>query len=66
VLFGLLLSGVMSFMVSGIATARAVPIDADFLRAWMTSWAFSWAVACPAAVVLAPIVRRLVDRLVGD
>ncbi len=66
VLFGALLSGVMSFLVSGISTARVVPMDVEFPRAWMTAWGYSWAVACPTAIVMAPIVRRMVDRLVGD
>jgi len=64
VVFGLVLSGLMSFLVSGIATARAVPVDSEFLRSWMSAWGSSWAVAFPAVLVVAPVVRRLVDLLV--
>ena len=64
ILFGFILSGLMSFMVSGISTARAVPIDADFLGIWMAGWLPSWAVAFPAVLVVAPITRRIVGRLV--
>ncbi len=38
VLFGLILSGLMSCMVSGIATLRAVGLAGGFAVQWMTSW----------------------------
>lgn len=64
VLFGLILSGLMSCMVSGIATFRVLEAGTAFLPAWMTSWAFSWAVAFPTVLVVAPIARGIVARLV--
>lgn len=64
ILFGFILSGLMSFMVSGIATARAAPLDAQFLGLWMSGWLPSWALAFPAVLVVAPITRRIVARLV--
>lgn len=63
-LFALVLSGVMSLLVSGIATVRAVGLADPFLNTWVTSWLFAWAVAFPCVFVLAPMVRRLVERLV--
>jgi hypothetical protein len=63
ILFGLILSGLMSCIVSGIATLRALGPVAAFPGAWMTSWAFSWAVAFPTVLVVAPLTRRLVARL---
>jgi hypothetical protein len=63
VLFGLVLSGLMSLIVSGIATARAVGLEPGLLGAWMGSWLFSWAVAFPTVLVMAPLARRLVARL---
>lgn len=63
VLFGLLLSGLMSFVVSGIATFRAMGWQDYFLTAWMESWLFSWAVAFPTVLVVAPLARKLVARL---
>lgn len=63
-LFGFLLSGFMSFMVSGIATFRAIGLPADFLSLWMEAWIPSWVVAFPIVLVVAPIVRRIVDRVV--
>jgi len=63
VLFGLILSGLMSCMVSGIATTRALGLADGFFGQWMISWAFSWAVAFPVVLVVAPITRKLVAAL---
>jgi len=66
VVFGFILSGLMSLIVSGIATLRAVGMPPDILAKWMGSWAFSWAVAFPTVLVVAPLARRLVARLVRN
>jgi len=63
VLFGLILSGLMSCVVSGIATLRAIGVPPEFFVTWMTSWAASWAVAFPTVLFVAPFTRRLVARL---
>ncbi|MBY6057509.1 DUF2798 domain-containing protein [Leisingera daeponensis] len=63
VLFALLLSGMMSCIVSGIATLRVTGLD-GFAAAWMAAWSVSWPVAFPAVLVVAPVARRLVARLV--
>ena len=65
VLFGLILSGMMSCMVSGLSTARALGLDAEFFGTWMGNWAVSWAIAFPVVLVVAPITRRIVARLVA-
>ena len=64
ILFGLLLSGFMSLIVSGVATTNARGLGAGFLDDWLTAWTFSWAIAFPAVLLVAPVVRRLVARLV--
>lgn len=63
VLFGLILSGLMSCMVSGISTLRAVGLAEGFSAKWMTSWGISWAIAFPVVLVVAPITRRIVAAL---
>jgi hypothetical protein len=64
VLFGFVLSALMSFIVSGIATFRnAGPVDA-FLGLWIDAWLPSWLIAFPTVLVVAPLARRLVGRLV--
>ncbi|MFT6674909.1 MAG: hypothetical protein ACJAVM_001095 [Sulfitobacter sp.] len=64
VVFGFILSGLMSLMVSGIATYRAFGFNEIFLHSWMGAWSVSWLVAFPAVLVVAPITRRLVAILV--
>ena len=63
VLFGLILSGLMSLLVSGVSTLRVTGLDAGFPGRWMGAWAFGWAVAFPTVLVVAPLARRLVARL---
>ena len=63
VLFGLLLSGFMSLIVSGLSTARALGLVDGLLAAWMSNWLASWAMAFPVVLVVAPLVRRIVVRL---
>jgi len=60
ILFGLILSGLMSAIVSGIATVRTLGIVPDFAAIWAGSWITSWAVAFPTVLVGAPLARRLV------
>jgi len=62
--FGFILSGLMSFLVSGVATARSVGLPADFMALWMSAWLTSWVIAFPAVLLVAPVTRRLVARLV--
>lgn len=64
VLFALILSGLMSAMVSGIATARALGMDAQFPALWFWAWVASWAVAFPAVLIVAPFTRRVVALMV--
>jgi hypothetical protein len=63
VLFGFILSGLMSLVVSGIATFRALGLQPGFPGDWAASWLFSWAVAFPTVLVVAPLTRRLVAWL---
>lgn len=65
VLFGLILSGLMSFAVSGIATLRNAGLIDDFFSHWMNAWLPSWLFAFPVVLLVAPITRRLVGMLVS-
>lgn len=64
ILFGLILSGLMSLMVSGIATFRAAGLAPDFATLWIGGWLTSWVIAFPVVLVVAPLTRKLVSRLV--
>ncbi|MEJ6815344.1 MAG: DUF2798 domain-containing protein [Octadecabacter sp.] len=63
ILFGFILSGLMSEIVSAIATARVLDAGSPFIGQWFRSWISSWLVAFPAVLLIAPVTRRLVGKL---
>jgi len=64
-LFGLVLSGLMSFVVSGISTFRAVGWVDGFAGLWSGAWLTAWLLAFPIVLFVAPLARRLVQRLLS-
>lgn len=65
-LFGLILSGLMSLLVSGISTYRAVGLGDSYAGLWVGAWLTAWLVAFPVVLVVAPLARRIVALLVDD
>lgn len=63
-LFGLVLSGLMSLLVAGIATVRATGLGPNFVAMWTSAWLAAWLFAFPVVLVVAPLARRAVQRLV--
>jgi len=63
-LFGFILSGLMSFVVSGIAMLRNAGLVDGFFGLWVNAWLPSWAFAFPVVLFVAPITRRLVGMMV--
>ena len=63
-LFGFILSGLMSAVVSGIATLRNAGLVDGLFGLWMNAWLLSWLIAFPVVLVVAPITRKLVARVV--
>ena len=57
--FSFFLSGMMSFIISGVATLRAIGLSPDILKLWVTAWPVSWLIAFPAVTVVAPVARAL-------
>ena len=64
VAFGLLLSGFMSFLVSGLSTMIAIGVNSGLPTAWLSAWLVSWSLAFPSVLVVAPFVRRILARIV--
>ncbi|MGN6102254.1 MAG: DUF2798 domain-containing protein [Devosia sp.] len=64
ILFGFILSALMSFLVSGIATFRNAGLVDGFFNIWVNAWLPAWLIAFPVVLVVAPIARRLVGILV--
>jgi hypothetical protein len=64
VVFGGLLSGLMTLVVSAITTLRNLGFDGDFVQRWLSAFITAWPVTFPTATVVAPLVGRVVDRFV--
>lgn len=64
VVFGFVLSALMSFIVSGIATLRTAGLGDGFFSLWIGAWLASWLAAFPVVLVVAPVARRVVGRMV--
>lgn len=63
ILFGLFLSGVMSFLVSGISTLHAIGLNSNFVSVWISAWLTAWLIAFPAVLFAAPLARRVTQSL---
>lgn len=57
--FSFFLSGMMSFIITGVATFRAIGLSGSLLHLWITAWPISWLIAFPAVTIVAPVARRL-------
>jgi hypothetical protein len=64
IVFGLVLSCLMSFIVAGIATLRTAGLIEGFFTLWVGAWLPSWLVAFPVVLVVAPAARRIVNGMV--
>ena len=56
----------MTFLVTGVATYRALGWDARMFEMWGTSWMLAWAIACPAMYFVMPLVRRALTRVIEE
>jgi hypothetical protein len=59
-----ILSVLMTFVVSAIATLKSLGPTPAFLGTWPSAWTLSWLVAFPALLVVLPLVRRIVALVV--
>jgi hypothetical protein len=57
--FSLLLSGFMTFVVSGVTTLVALGAVPGMPSIWMRAWITAWIIAFPALLVIRPLVHRL-------
>ncbi|ATQ41587.1 DUF2798 domain-containing protein [Caulobacter mirabilis] len=60
----LVLSVLMTFVVSAVATLRSRGLGSDFPSIWMSAWGLSWIVAFPTLLAVLPLVRRIVAAAV--
>ncbi|MDP1955508.1 MAG: DUF2798 domain-containing protein [Polaromonas sp.] len=64
-LFGFVLSGLMSLLVAGISTLLAVGVGPGFPMLWVGSWLTAWLFAFPAVLLVSPVARRVVRRMLS-
>lgn len=62
-LFGLILSGLMSLLVSGISMVRGMGLVHGFVGAWTSAWLTARLFAFPVVLLIAPLAHAAVTRL---
>ena len=63
VIFALLMSCVMVFVMSGFITAVNTGIDSAFVKRWSLSFVSAWPVAFVCVLLFAGRVRKVVGRI---
>ena len=66
ILFGLILSGLMSLLVSGISAIRVTGLRPDFIGIWTGAWLTAWSIAFPVVLLISPLARHFVDRFTAN
>ena len=54
----------MTFVVSGVSTVKALGFPPDVLGKWMSAWFWSYVVAFPTLLSGLPAVKRIVGAIV--
>lgn len=71
-LFPFLLSGFMTFLITGISIVRVLETNAlvnnpgHFLQVWMKAYVSAWLIAYPILLLIIPVVGRVVNWLTAD
>jgi hypothetical protein len=55
----LLVSGFMSFMVSGVITYLNLGITHNFVGIWIHAWLIAYVIAYPAILIVFPFAQKL-------
>jgi hypothetical protein len=64
ILFGFILSGLNTAVVSAIVTYRNLGLNDEFVAHWLRAFVSAWPITFPTATLIAPWVRRFVEQLV--
>ncbi|MEX0348910.1 MAG: DUF2798 domain-containing protein [Paracoccaceae bacterium] len=62
--FSFVISGIMSCIVTLVATVKAIGLGPQTFGDWMAAWSLSWPIACIIIFLIGPRIRRFVDGLV--
>jgi uncharacterized membrane protein (DUF373 family) len=63
ILTGFLLSGLMTLIISVVATFRNVGLTEDFVTKWLAAYVNGWVISFLTVLVVAPLVRKFVAAL---
>jgi len=64
VIFPILITAIIVFVVSGVVTWTNIGFRVDFVGRWMSAFIVGWPVAAVTAFIAIPFVRHLTQRLV--
>jgi hypothetical protein len=59
----LLLSGLMSFIMSGAISFINLELVAGFVGIWLHAWVVAWAIAFPTILLVFPFARKLAMKI---
>ncbi len=59
----LLLSGIMSFIMSGVITLINLGLVEGFGVIWFHAWVLAYAIAFPTIMVVFPFARKMATRI---
>lgn len=62
--FQFMLTGLMTFFVSGAVTLINLGMDGFLLSSWMQGWMTTWPVAFVVIIFAAPVAQKIAKRLV--
>ena len=65
VAYGFVLSGLMSLLVSAIATYSHAGSSSSFAGLWLAAWFTSWPAVFSAVLIVAAVAHGVVQRLVA-
>ncbi|EAQ46559.1 hypothetical protein MED193_15227 [Roseobacter sp. MED193] len=63
-LVGLILSGLMSCIVTLVATVKTLGLNDEVFPTWLNAWLFGWPIAFAVVLIAGPAVRGLVSKWV--
>ncbi|MBP2604756.1 DUF2798 domain-containing protein [Acinetobacter calcoaceticus] len=63
ILFPFILSAMMSLIISGITTFKAVGPVQNFFSLWLSAWGIGWIFAFPSVLICTPVAQKLVDMV---
>jgi hypothetical protein len=65
-MFGFYMSCMMSLLMSGVITFMNTGLDAQFIFRWLRAFLVAWAVAFPLVTFIAPMAGKLTEFTLGQ